>query len=334
MEEPEVSEQTAAAVEALEETVLGGARTLTSGDVARAAGIREDEVALFWQALGLPAVAPGERAFTPDDVAVIGAFVGAAASYEMSQDAGVSMVRAIGHSAERLVTWQTETVIEHLVHRYGLSNGDARRLLLDRLPEVSALLERGLVHAWRRHVAAIAHRVVADAATAERSDDLPLLRATGFADVVGFTTRTAGLGARALADYVQAFEARARDVVTAAGGRVVKTIGDAVLFVADDPVTGARVALGLAAAFGPDSTSPVRVGLVWGRLLSRFGDVFGPAVNLAARLTDEAGPGRVLLDEATAQRLAADGSFVLEPLPAREIAGLGPLRPVLLAGEL
>lgn len=332
------AEASAAAVAALEDALLGGPRDLTLADTARAAGVGEDEVALFWQALGLPAVDPAERAFTADDAAVIGAFVRAAAAYQLSQDSGVSMVRAIGHSAERLVTWQTETVIEHLAERYGLANGDARRLLLDRLPEVSALLERGLVHAWRRHVAAIGHRVVADvraeSAWGDASDELPLLRATGFADVVGFTTRTAELGARALADYVQGFEARARDVVTAGGGRVVKTIGDAVLFVADDPVTGARVALGLADAFGPGSSSPVRVGLVWGRLLSRFGDVFGPSVNLAARLTDEAGPGRVLLDEATARRLGDEGGFVLEPLPEREVAGLGALRPVLLVGEV
>lgn len=317
--------------------MLGGPRDRTLADTAAAAGVGQDEVALFWRALGLPAVGASDRGFTADDAAVIGAFVRAAAEYELSADSGVSMVRAIGHSAERLVTWQTETVVEHLAQRYGLTNGAARRLLLDRLPEVSALLERGLVHAWRRHVAAIGHRVVADVAAdaaGEGSDELPLLRATGFADMVGFTTRTADLGARALADFVQGFEARARDVVTTGGGRVVKTIGDAVLFVADDPVTGARVALGLADAFGPGSASPVRVGLVWGRLLSRFDDVFGPSVNLAARLTDEAGPGRVLLDEATAARLRDEGGFVLEPLPGREVAGLGSLRPVLLVGEL
>ena len=50
------------------------------------------------------------------------------------------------------------------------------------------------------------------------------------------------------ANFIQAFETRARDIVTANGGRVVKTIGDALLFIADDVVTGARVALGLAKA--------------------------------------------------------------------------------------
>ncbi len=167
-------------------------------------------------------------------------------------------------------------------------------------------------------------------APATVSDELPLARAVGLADVVGFTIRTAELGAEALADYVQGFEAQARDVVTAHGGRVVKTVGDALLFVADDAATGARVALGLVEALGPDTDAPLRVGLVWGRVLSRFGDIFGPTVALASRLCDEAGPGRVLVDEATAGCLPG---FRLDPLEVRDVAGIGPLRPYLLITE-
>lgn len=76
--------------------------------------------------------------------------------------------------------------------------------------------------------------------------------------------------------------------------------------------------------------TPVRVGLVWGRVLSRFGDVFGPDVNLAARLTDIADPSTVLVDEATAEVLSADARFVLEPQEARQLAGIGTVSPVLL----
>ncbi|HMO11921.1 MAG TPA: adenylate/guanylate cyclase domain-containing protein, partial [Actinotalea sp.] len=161
---------------------------------------------------------------------------------------------------------------------------------------------------------------------------LPLARAVGLADVVGFTPRTADLGAAALADFVQGFEATARDVVAAHGGRVIKTVGDALLFVADDPDTGARVALGLVDVLGPESEAPLRVGLVWGRVLARFGDIFGPTVALAARLCDQAGPGRVLVDEDTAAQIG--GRFLLDPLGVREVPGIGDLRPVLLIAEL
>jgi adenylate cyclase len=177
---------------------------------------------------------------------------------------------------------------------------------------------------------------------------LPLARAVGFADMVSFTRRTAGLGPTDLSVFVQRFETAARDVVTAAGGRVVKTIGDAVLFVADDVFTGAQVALGLARVLGSEldvdaersagglaegarGVTPVRVGFVQGRVLSRFGDVFGASVNIAARLTDIAEPSTVLTDTATAALLGRDPRFVLATLPARDLAGLGSIAPVLVS---
>src|SRR5690606_17342944 len=167
--------------------------------------------------------------------------------------------------------------------------------------------------------------------TTEDDDELPLVRAIGFADMVAFTTRTADLGAHDLAAFVQRFEGEARDAVTSAGGRVVKTIGDAVLFVADDIETGAEVALGLAERLGPSTgTAPVRVAFVWGRVLSRFGDVFGPIVNVAARLTDQAEPGTVLLDPETAEAVRELGRYALTPLSRREIPGVGPMAPVRL----
>lgn len=315
----------------LEDAVLGGPRELTAEQVARRAGVEPRELAAFWNALGLHLPAPEEPAFTAADVAVVEGFVGASHEYGLSPSAGVSLVRAMGHTMERLVSWQTETIVEHLGTKYGLGDADARALLLDRLLLIDDLLARGLVHAWRRHLAAAAERSAAVAARgADHADGLPLARAVGLADVVGFTTRTAELGTEALAEYVQGFEAQARDVVTECGGRVIKTVGDALLFVADDAATGARVALGLVEALGPESEAPLRVGLAWGRVLSRFGDIFGPVVALASRLCDEAGPGRVLVDEATAGCLP---DFVLEPLEVREVAGIGPLRPYLLITE-
>jgi adenylate cyclase len=70
------------------------------------------------------------------------------------------------------------------------------------------------------------------------------------------------------------------------------------------------------------------VGVVWGRVLSRFGDVFGPSVNVAARLTDIADPSTVLTDPATARLLAREEGLVLETLPERELEGIGAMAPV------
>jgi len=54
-------------------------------------------------------------------------------------------------------------------------------------------------------------------------------------------------------------------------------------------------------------------------------------VNIAARLTDIAEPSTVLTDTATAALLRRDSRFVLAEQPARDLAGLGSIAPVLVS---
>ncbi len=82
------------------------------------------------------------------------------------------------------------------------------------------------------------------------------------------------------------------------GGRIIKTIGDEILYVADDPAAAAEIAL-LLTERGEDPDDPfpsVRAALAYGEVVSRLGDVFGPVVNIASRLTSLARPGTVLVD--------------------------------------
>src|SRR5690606_27242514 len=111
--------------------------------------------------------------------------------------------------------------------------------------------------------------------------------------------------------------------------RVVKTIGDAVLFVADDAATGARIATGLARGTAVEGPVPVevRVSVVWGRVLSRFGDVFGPPVNLAARLSAAAEPGTVLTDPVTAVMFSGVAWLAVLVQEPAELVGCGAVTP-------
>lgn len=317
----------------LEDQLLGGPRTLTLAQLAAAAGAEVEEARLFWHTLGLPTADADAVVYTEADAAALRRLLEVARRNDVSTATAVSLVRSMGHTTDRLALWQMEALVEHLARRHHLDDTSARLMVLDRLDDIAPVLEAQLVHAWRRQLAALAGRFAAEFGSARSDggggDRLPLARAVGFADIVSFTTRTADLAPGELAEFVQRFESRVRDVVTSARGRVVKTIGDAVLFVADDAVTGARVALGLAEAFA-GTDSPVRVAVVWGRVLSRFGDVFGPSVNLAARLTDEAEPGTVLLDAGTARLLSGVAGLTLTPLEEREVPGLGRLGPVRL----
>ena len=111
-------------------------------------------------------------------------------------------------------------------------------------------------------------------------------------------------------------------------GRVIKTLGDAVLFVNDDPIRAYDTAEGIIDVIGRDSRMPdVRVGLATGSVVMRLGDVFGPPVNLASRLTGVARRNRVIVDQATADLLPSD-QFEARRLPARPVRGFGLLEPV------
>ena len=57
----------------------------------------------------------------------------------------------------------------------------------------------------------------------------------------------------------------------------------------------------------PDDEFPeVRAGVAYGDVVSRLGDVFGPTVNVASRLTSIARPGSVLIDQGAHDALTGD----------------------------
>ena len=131
-----------------------------------------------------------------------------------------------------------------------------------------------------------------------------------------------------LGDLVEIFESRCADVVASRRGRVIKTLGDSVLFVSEDPSRAMEIALGIVDVIGRDSRLPdVRVGLATGSVIMQLGDVFGPPVNLAARLTGVARRNRVITDRRTAE-LLPPAQFESRPLPARPLRGFGVVEPV------
>ena len=114
----------------------------------------------------------------------------------------------------------------------------------------------------------------------------------GFLDLVGYTALSQELDADELAELVDRFEALTHDTVAELGGRVVKTIGDEVMFVAEDTAQAATIALRLTERTGTDEVLPLaRAGLACGTVLARDGDYYGPVVNLAHRLVELARPG-------------------------------------------
>jgi adenylate cyclase len=313
--------------EELEKVILGDVPVLTSTDVASAAGVTIDEARRLWRALGFPD-AGEQAAFNDSDLSALSTLIGTVEAGAIDFDTAVRMTRAVGQTMARLADWQVATLaprVEELEagpEATGSRIGSAMRLA----EQVGIPFERLLIYSWRRHLAAAVGRIEALGAAEE---DLYTSDVTvGFADLVSFTALSNEIEESKLGDVVEIFESRCADVVAGRHGRVIKTLGDSVLFVSEDPVQALDIAFDIVGVIGDDKRMPdVRLGLATGSVVMRMGDVFGPPVNMAARLTAVARRNRVIIDQATADRLPP-GEFETRALPARPIRGFGLVEPV------
>ena len=108
------------------------------------------------------------------------------------------------------------------------------------------------------------------------------LLAVGFVDLVGFTPFSHDLALADLADFVDEFESRANEVVVTRGGRVVKHIGDEVMFITTDPSAACEIALKLVESFAADGRVLPHAGVSFGPVVARGGDfVRAAAVTLS-----------------------------------------------------
>lgn len=227
----------------------------------------------------------------------------------------------------RLADWEVAALVHRVEEMHAGTDApvDRTATAMRMLDDLGEGFEAMMLHAWRRHLSAAVARIVALGET----DDLHTTQLTvGFADIVSFTALSNEISRDRIGDLVELFESRCADVVAAQRGRIIKSIGDSVLFVNDDPIRAYDTAEGIITVIGRDSRMPdVRLGLASGNVVMRLGDVFGPPVNLAARLTAVARRNRIIIDAATAALLPAD-QFETRRLPERPVRGFGLVEPV------
>ena len=156
--------------------------------------------------------------------------------------------------------------------------------------------------------------------------------AIGFADLSGYTELTAELDAERLSEFVGRWEALAYDTVAQHGGRVVKTIGDEVMFAGLSSQV-ARTAIALRDAAHADELPAVRTGIAAGMVVARDGDFYGPVVNLASRLSEIASGGVIYASDALHDELAGTASFEWATLGTRYLRSIGPVSGLSLLGE-
>ena len=314
----------------LEEFLLGEAPSMTGRQLADDVGIDFEAARRRWRSLGFTAVDEDVMAFTHADEDAL------RLTEELSDLGFVdatdeqALIRSLGRSFARLAEWQMGLLAKQI---------DLDEMSVEQISEVMAKLvpavESLQSYVWRRHTLAVASRLLLAAEREDSDEHEPVevddgteLVGVGFADIVNYTRTSRSLSRSELTMLVDGFEARALEILTAHGGRIVKTIGDEVLFVADEASELAVIGLELIEERSRDEDFPeLRVGLAWGPTVSRLGDVLGPVVNIASRLTSTSRPGRVLVDKRLAEELEDDERFKLRRVRRTSVKGYRKLEP-------
>ncbi|HLM65191.1 MAG TPA: adenylate/guanylate cyclase domain-containing protein [Acidimicrobiales bacterium] len=294
--------------------VLANGATFSAADLSARCGLPLDVVVTSFRRFGVEVADPEECRFTEGDAKLLeGLHAG-------------NVVGATGPDLPRVVAAAMARIAEAAVALYVQGPQDE----MDR--EGTPLVVRAERNAWATArgldlgagLGVLFRHHMAQALAWQRLTQLKERRqlarlCIGFVDLVGSTGIQAGLDPPALAHMVSRFESLAFDVVAASGGRLVKYIGDEIMVAALDAQAGCHIVSQLVATFAADGLQP-RGGLVYGEVLFRHGDFYGPVVNLAARLVDEAIPGEVLVD-ASVVEAARDAPATFAPAGRRVLKG-------------
>ena len=307
-------------IAAITEMLLGESPHLTRAEVSEMSGVEPEIARSRWRALGFPEADDDDQAFTQADVDALQLTQELIALGVIESDTEQAFVRTIGRSFARLAEWQVRAFLGSVGDVSEEDAGDQ----LAQLQKIIPLGERVQAYVWRRHLAnATARLLLTD------SDDVDVTpMCVGFADIVGFTSQSRRMSRSELAQMVERFEEVTTGLVTDHHGHIVKTIGDEVLFAVDDPKQAALLALELVEEHEADADFPeVRIGMAHGKVLNHMGDVFGPVVNVASRLTKLARPGRVLVDRAMADELGDAEDLRLRRTRRASVKGYEHLEP-------
>jgi class 3 adenylate cyclase len=294
---------------------IRGIERVTPATAAAEAGLTPDEARRVWLTVGVAVGDDDEPAFAPREIEVLRFF--AAARDLFGDTAVLQAMRVMGTAFARVAEAETAALRLAFEVPYIDAGGSDievtdgyERLTRMMLPAVEAMFPA--LH--QLHLSRAAQRNWAvDADSAATLADVVI----GFADLAGFTSLSGQLTPSELAGVVDAFDEQVGELVLTNGGQVVKLIGDEVMFVADAPQDGLRIARALAHDLPAAAGLPaIRVGAACGEVLNRDGDYYGSVVNLAARLVALAPPGQVLVDASLA-REAGDGATPLDPLEVK-----------------
>jgi adenylate cyclase len=273
---------------------------VTAESVAAQVGISVDLLHRILLAAGVPL---RDDDFREGDAETFRLFADGAGLF--GEEATLQFTRALGSSMGRVADAALSLFLVNVEAPLRESGAGENSLAQATEVAVEALTDipEVMTGLFRLHVqAAVSRQRIATRAASEPG---AAQLAVGFVDLVGFTPFSSDLPLTELAAFVENFETRANSVVAARGARVVKHIGDEVMFVDTDPAAACDIAMSLVESFGAEAGVSPHGGVSFGAVVARGGDYYGSVVNLASRIADLAVPGEVLVSDAARAGAAA-----------------------------
>jgi adenylate cyclase len=299
VDEADVPDSLADAAAMASDVVLARGDAFSLRDIARLTGAPLEQVTENFLHLGIHSPDPDAVIFNDDDVA-LASFLIMAIQQILTESEGQEILHVAGTALSSIAEAAVAGHVQGPESRTRNFVENAR--LNATIAELGLELSRQLTIAFRHHLrqSALSNR------NAQNFENRALATLTvGFLDLVGFTSLSQELSIEDLVELVKGFESRAHELAHIHGTRIVKLIGDEVMIVAEKPAAAAEFVAGMIRSFDADRVVP-RGGLAHGDLVNIHGDYFGPIVNLAARLTDAAVPGEVLVDDAVADQVTTE----------------------------
>lgn len=289
--------------------------TLTGLEVAERSGIEHETAKRIWRAIGMANVEDDAVAFSEWDVETLKII-------KRIEDIGypledfISSSRLVGRAMSRITDAHTRVMRERLMEPLLGSGADPDEAFEQLQPVLQQLVELTaplLTYAYRRHLAVAVQQLSIEEAGVG-SERL----AAGFVDLVAFSKLSDDLQEADLSELIAHFEQMAMEACIDAGVRLVKIVGDSVMFVTRDPRAALEAARSMVEGVDADDALPAaRAGLDYGQVLPRGGDYFGRPVNVAARVTALARPSSILVTQGFLEGLGDTDTKVTRLTPRR-----------------
>jgi adenylate cyclase len=287
-------------------------------------------VAGLYAAWELARPEPG-RALRADDAELLRLAVLGYSAFGRDETLALGVARQLGGSLRRLAESQIRLFRDRIQAPMAAEGGSPQRTPGDAIAAIAAslldALERTVLLLYRRHLEVyVLDAIVLNAETSLERVGLAQARperppAIAFLDLTGYTTLTDRQGDRAAAELAARLVEVAHLVSQQHGGRLVKLLGDGVMFYFPDPAQAVLCGLELVERIPREGLPNARMGVDAGPVVFQDGDYFGSTVDVAARITDYARPGEVLVSD-----------DVVTESPGTDGAHYRPLGPIALKG--